>query len=156
MKIKKPKISEYEIQCNICWYLNLHKIEYYAVPNGIFFNSKNPWGYMKKLFASGFKKGVSDLVILLEQGKSLYVEIKTPQGKQSPDQIDFQARIENLGHTYLLWRSLDDCMKYFEWLNKPKIYTNDNIYWYASQEEADAHILGRRNNDKYFEEGKSE
>jgi len=55
----------------------------------------------------GFTPGVSDTVVLLPNGVTLYVEFKTKDGVQSSDQKEFQSRCESLGHKYYLVRSLD-------------------------------------------------
>jgi len=123
-ELLKPRNAEYKIQSEIVEYLRYNKkIIVYAVPNGTFV--KNPITRII-LGLIGLLAGCSDLVILLQGGKSLYVEIKKPKEKQSPEQIEFQARIENLSHTYLLWRSLDDCIDYFKGETKW-----ENIIWRA-------------------------
>ena len=62
-----------------------------------------------KLAAIGVLSGVSDLVFIYK-GKHLYLEIKTTTGTQSPDQKDFQSRIEANGFKYYLLRSLADAL----------------------------------------------
>jgi hypothetical protein len=37
-----------------------------------------------------------------------WIECKTAKGKQSPEQANFQAYVESLGHKYILARSVDD------------------------------------------------
>ena len=59
------------------------------------------------LKATGLLPGVSDL-ILIHLGKVVFVEVKTPIGKQSVQQIDFEQRIKNNGFEYHLVRSLDE------------------------------------------------
>lgn len=51
--------------------------------------------------------GGSDFVGVY-RGRALYVEIKTPDGRQSPDQRRFQAKIERHGGIYRVLRSVED------------------------------------------------
>lgn len=60
--------------------------------------------------AEGLLAGIADLVVILDAGRVLWVEMKTAKGRQTPSQRDFQQRVEQLGHTYLLARSLDEFM----------------------------------------------
>jgi hypothetical protein len=69
----------------------------FAVPN------QNQW----KLTNIGVKAGVSDL-IFVQQGRILFLEIKTDTGKQSEKQKQFQKQIESLGYEYYLIRSVED------------------------------------------------
>jgi hypothetical protein len=63
-----------------------------------------------KMKSMGVVPGVSDL-ILIQQGKVLFIELKTNTGLQRPAQIKFQKMVELLGHQYHLIRSLDDFKK---------------------------------------------
>lgn len=55
-----------------------------------------------------------DLVVLLPQGKVLLVEVKTIYGRQSDAQKAYQKAVENMGHRYEIWRSVDDAEKFFK------------------------------------------
>lgn len=52
-------------------------------------------------------KGVPDIICVID-GKFVGIEVKTPRGKQSPDQVFFQKRLEANGGVYILARSLAD------------------------------------------------
>lgn len=56
--------------------------------------------------ALGVVPGVSDLELTL-QGYVLYIEMKTPIGSQSQEQIDFQKKVLALGHAYLIVRTFE-------------------------------------------------
>jgi hypothetical protein len=56
-------------------------------------------------------KGVSDIIAVLPGGQACFIEVKTPKGRQSPDQILFQKRVECLGARYVLARSVSDVEK---------------------------------------------
>lgn len=55
-------------------------------------------------------KGVADILAVMPDGtgRMLAIEVKTPKGKQSPDQVLFQKRLEEAGGVYVLARSVDD------------------------------------------------
>lgn len=76
----------------------------YAVPNGGSRNVREA----QRLKAEGVLAGVADLVVLLPQGKSLYIEMKVKGNKQTDNQKEFQKIAENLGHTYAVCYSFDE------------------------------------------------
>lgn len=80
----------------------------FAVPNG---GSRNKVE-AAKLKATGVTPGVADLIFLLpRQGyNNLLIEMKTPTGKQSPEQKDFQKQVEKAGALYVICRSLEQFM----------------------------------------------
>lgn len=53
-------------------------------------------------------KGQADLTGILAGGRRLEIEVKSPTGKQSEDQRNFQAMIERQGGLYILARSVQD------------------------------------------------
>jgi hypothetical protein len=52
----------------------------------------------------GVIPGVADMAYLIPDG-IVWIEWKTPDGKQSKDQIQFQHLVESLGHRYFIVRS---------------------------------------------------
>jgi Holliday junction resolvase len=52
-------------------------------------------------------KGLCDL-IAVKHGVTVFIEAKTPKGKQSDDQKIFESRVKNAGASYILARSVDD------------------------------------------------
>ncbi len=56
----------------------------------------------------GVVSGVSDLVYLRPDGKVLFIELKTSEGRQSPAQLKWQALVESFGHQYLIVRSVEE------------------------------------------------
>jgi hypothetical protein len=53
-------------------------------------------------------KGVADVIAVLDGGQACFIEVKTPKGRQSPDQILFQKRVEVLGARYIVARNIAD------------------------------------------------
>ncbi len=58
------------------------------------------------------KEGVADLYCL-KNGRHVWIEVKTPKGKQSDKQKEFQDNINHSGGEYYLVRSMDDAMNLF-------------------------------------------
>lgn len=55
----------------------------------------------------GVKPGVADWQFLIHGG-SIWIELKTETGKQSPDQFKFELLCLSLGHRYEIIRSEDE------------------------------------------------
>lgn len=56
-------------------------------------------------------KGAADLLGMFG-GQFVAVEIKTPIGRQSPEQKRFQALVEKRGGTYVLLRSVEEAQQW--------------------------------------------
>lgn len=66
-----------------------------------------------KWFDTGLPEGFPDLLILDNNGKVIFCEVKTPTGKQKPDQIRFMNTVRQRGFTYIVARSVEDVSKVF-------------------------------------------
>jgi hypothetical protein len=75
----------------------------FSVPNG---GSRNIVE-AKKMKATGILAGVSDLIIVNEY-KTMFIEVKVLKGVQSDVQKEFENRVTSLGFEYILVRSLED------------------------------------------------
>lgn len=60
--------------------------------------------------AMGLQRGRSDLV-LYWQGRAYHIEMKTPIGEQSKEQIEWQRKVEEQGFEYHIGRSLSEFQK---------------------------------------------
>ena len=58
--------------------------------------------------------GESDLTLFFRGGRTIFIEVKTPSGKQSKQQKRFQAAVERLGFEYIIMRSVKDAEKFIE------------------------------------------
>ena len=58
--------------------------------------------------------GEADLTLYYKGGKTVFIEIKTPTGRQSKQQRAFEKRVKELGFTYLIMRSLDDVREFIK------------------------------------------
>jgi len=111
------ELSEHQIQCQIVEYLRYKGTLCFAVPNGLYFNSKSKQAgasYMRKLKREVFRPGASDLVIVYPD-KVLWAEIKTHKGTLSGKQKEFRDEVEEIGYEYQVFRSLDE---FIEWSEK--------------------------------------
>lgn len=63
---------------------------------------------------TGTVAGVSDLIVLGNNSKAFFVEVKTDKGKLSEPQMDFKKLVESKGFNYLLVRSFADFQKQYE------------------------------------------
>ena len=68
-------------------------------------------GYRVKFGVGG--PGGADLIGLWS-GRFVAIEIKTPTGRQSPDQRLFQQLVESKGGEYVILRSVDDAKRWVE------------------------------------------
>lgn len=64
-----------------------------------------------KAKAMGVTSGVSDLE-WIDYFCTVYIELKTEYGTQSNEQKDFEAKIKERGHQYIIIRSLDHFMAF--------------------------------------------
>ena len=58
--------------------------------------------------------GEADLTLFQNGGKTVFIETKTPTGRQSKKQKHFQAVVERMGYDYMVMRSVDDARRYIE------------------------------------------
>ena len=108
-KKRKPRHIEEPIQVAcVKWFrLQYPKLIIFAVPNG---GSRNLYE-AKNMKDAGVLKGVADLVIVGNNGRVLFVEMKAGKNKQEASQVIFQQKVENLGHKYIICRSLEQFKK---------------------------------------------
>jgi hypothetical protein len=111
MRNKNENQEQAEI---IRWYNNTFCLKHHT-PRGIIFSVPNGGSRNKveamTLKATGLLAGASDTILILPTGKLVFCEVKTETGSQSPEQIEFQKRVEALGFEYWLVRGLEDFQK---------------------------------------------
>jgi hypothetical protein len=95
--------AESQFQRAVIRYLRLRNIFCFSVPNGL----KLSVIQSKIAVAEGVMHGVADIIILLPQGKTVFVEMKNPNGKgvQSKHQKEFEEKVKSLGFEYYIWDS---------------------------------------------------
>lgn len=55
--------------------------------------------------------GEPDLTLFTKTGETIFIEIKTPTGRQSEKQKHFQKVVESYGFRYVILRSAEDAKK---------------------------------------------
>jgi len=105
-------MTEIQIQQQIVRYLRANNIFCHSVPNEAAgkVSSKRQLGRLVRLKAAGLTAGVADLVVWWPAGIG-YVEVKTPKGRQSATQKDFQQACIAYDVPYDVVRSVDDVVK---------------------------------------------
>lgn len=56
--------------------------------------------------------GESDLTLFMRGGKTYFIEIKTPTGRQSKKQKHFQELVKDLGFRYIIMRGVEDARNF--------------------------------------------
>lgn len=98
-------MREQDIQNAILDYLSYKQVFHYRNNSGAL-QTKNG-GFVR--FGA---KGSPDIIVV-EDGRYIGLEVKTPTGKQSKAQKEFQDALEAAGGDYYILRSLDDAMALF-------------------------------------------
>lgn len=103
--MRKPrKYDEDKLQASIVQaYRNLFDCIIFAVPNG---GNRNP-REAAKLKWTGVLAGVPDLVVLGDQGRTLFIECKAEKGRESPEQSALMDRLWARGFTVHTVRDLE-------------------------------------------------
>ena len=84
----------------------------FSCPNGGARNAREA----QILKAEGIVPGVSDLILLVARHgyNALCIEFKTPTGRQTQNQIQWQLEAEKQGNKYVICRSFDEFKKTIE------------------------------------------
>lgn len=107
---RHPHEEEHHLQCACVQWFRLQYPDFsgslFAVPNG----GRRDKVTGAKLKAEGVKAGVSDLVLLKQRHGcgALLVEMKTPSGRQSQSQRQWQRAVEADGYRYAVCRTIED------------------------------------------------
>lgn len=113
MKKEVIKQSENQIQHSCLEWFRVKfpqlRLLLFAVPNGGLRDSRGA-SVMKY---TGVISGVADLILLVPKKgyASLCIEMKTPKGKQSDNQKEWQTNAEKFGNKYVVCHSLDEFIK---------------------------------------------
>lgn len=75
----------------------------------LYMNYNNPKNAIQgaHLRALGMIKGIADMTYLSKDG-AIFLEFKTEKGKQSPAQVEWQAKVLTAGYEYKIIRSEQD------------------------------------------------
>jgi hypothetical protein len=98
------KHDEFDFQCLVVSSLEHAGVPVFSVPNHLM---RNGLAELRREMKAGFRKGAPDL-IAGKNGKSYWLELKTPTGKQSAEQVAFSSVARLFGAEYRVVRTLDD------------------------------------------------
>ena len=116
--MKRYEESRIQICCKRWWniqYKNQRKL-FHSIPNGGFRNPREA----AILVDEGEEAGAADteLHIARHGYHGLFVEFKTPTGRQSAAQKEFQRQVEAEGYKYIIVRSVE------QFISEIKAYLN--------------------------------
>lgn len=86
--------------------------------------------YGSKMKTMGVKSGISDWAYIQNLGKITWIELKTEDGHQLPEQKDFEKLCETLGHDYRIARSYNE---FWECCGIPIPVPEKNLLTYKSE-----------------------
>ena len=104
MRHDEPRIQAACVRYFACRYRKLLPL-FFSVPNGARVGETQ----RIVLKAEGLRSGVSDMILLVPSAHhhALCLEFKTPQGRQSETQKEFQLAAQEQGFRYEIIRSLN-------------------------------------------------
>jgi hypothetical protein len=103
------KRHELEEQADVCQWLDVMGILYFAVPNG----GKRGKKAQAQAKSEGLKSGVPDLVILLPLGRAVFVEMKRRKGGTvTTAQKQWVADLSALGFAVKVCRGSDEAIAF--------------------------------------------
>lgn len=100
-------IKEKDIQNTICEYLAVKQRCFFRVNNIPAFNRTAGGGFTMRRLPKYTPKGIPDIIVVAG-GLFYALEVKTPVGRQSPEQKEFEALVKKHGGKYHIVRSLED------------------------------------------------
>jgi hypothetical protein len=99
---------ESEIQIEIVKYLETKNILFTAIPNEIAGSGKQAMLRIIKHKRMGLRAGSPDLILFLDNARTICLEVKREKGKQQETQKIFETELKNRNHKYYIVRSVDD------------------------------------------------
>jgi hypothetical protein len=106
---RKRATSEHSLQTMVLGHLRLRafpEVFWFSIPNA----GLRSFGTATRMKAEGLTAGIADICIMLEGGRTLWLELKSSKGRQSDYQKGFQAICDRLGHAYILAHNLDEAV----------------------------------------------
>jgi elongation factor P hydroxylase len=102
---------EARLQADIVQWLQSEGYYFCSIPNEA--KGRSAVGQMQ-LIAMGLRPGAADMVVILPEGRVVWVEVKDEKGKQSPSQIKFENRVRELGHNYYVVKNIEQIKNIFK------------------------------------------
>lgn len=102
------KHEESVIQAEIVDYLSALGIFFFSVPNEAVGGGPKAIRQMTRYKRMGLYPGMADLVIVDDDGRAYFLEVKTETGRASGNQRDFAALCAYKRYPYAIARSVED------------------------------------------------
>lgn len=103
---------EIEEQKSFVYWLRVKKILFFTVPNG---QRRTRWEAARAK-AEGMVAGAPDLIVCLDNGVTLFVEMKRKKGGTvSPHQKAMGSALEGLKHRYKVCRGVGEAIEFVEY-----------------------------------------
>jgi cobyric acid synthase len=110
------KHYEHALQSQIVQYLRANQVFCFAVPNA----GMRSVGAARYYKQEGLLSGCADLLILLPQAKTIFVELKVGKNQQTQRQMDFELGVRSLGFSYQIWRTFDDAINFINTIKEKR------------------------------------
>jgi penicillin-binding protein-related factor A (putative recombinase) len=116
---RSMKPTEKQIQDSILQWLNASGIFHYRQNTGAFSKeyTRKRDGRLTRSYVKFGTPGSTDIVVVFH-GMYIGIEVKDDDGEMSEDQENFMYALNKSGGVYLLVRSLDEVINYFNHLKK--------------------------------------
>jgi hypothetical protein len=112
MAKKKNEESILQSQCVRWFRLQYPKLVLLAIPNGakLFGDTKQRAMQWNRLESEGAMVGAADLCLFVPSGVygALFIEMKTPKGKQSENQKTFESKVVAAGYAYAVPKTFEE------------------------------------------------
>ena len=109
---RRNQQPEHKLQVAVLDYLTLcgrREFKWFAIPSG----GLRHINVALALKAEGVVAGVPDLCIMMDQGRTAWLELKDKRGRLSNDQVGFSAICERLGHLWGVAYTIDEAIALF-------------------------------------------
>lgn len=105
---------ESNFQIQVVNFLRNNGFLVFAVPNAGSGKLSLKQGALLK--REGLLAGVSDLIIVLQHGRTVFAELKNPNGtgRQSQSQKDFEKNVRERGHIYVIWENWEQVTEFIK------------------------------------------
>lgn len=100
-------ISEHTLQTQVMDHLTVagrRDIYWFAIPNA----ARRSMRLAARMKAEGLRSGIADVCVMFPEGVASWLELKKAKGgRQSDEQLGFQAICARLGHRYAVAKTFD-------------------------------------------------
>ena len=114
--------NEHILQKQFIELLHLHNILVIStdIMDGLKFcgNEKNRFSFISHHKQMGYVKGQPDLIVIIKDAV-VFVEMKFDNGRQTKEQKQFEKRVKELVHNYIVLHSWRECEEFVKAITEP-------------------------------------